>query len=332
MAFFATLEAVDGANGVCVDCGTPRPLWASVTYGVYTCLECAGVHRSLGVHLSFVRSLNMDAWSAAQQSQMRRGGNGAFQSYLRACGMPAALELPTAQPTEQQRAASIRDKYQTAVAAAYREHLGALGRGERSTLQPVPWERAKATGGAAVAKPAKMTGFGGGPTQAPSRAAAAKRRGCSRWALALAAIACLGVAAGSAFCYASGQGASAPSPATPSQSESAAELAAARTAAVETAAKVAAAAAEAETTAEAALETTAETPAVGNAAAATKSAVEKSAVAGETAEDGRCEQWALRGECDHNPGFMAKSCPSACGRVRGRASATAPRLHDCAAD
>jgi hypothetical protein len=41
-----------------------------------TGLECAGTHRSLGVHLSFVRSTTLDNWDDSQLAQMRVGGNG----------------------------------------------------------------------------------------------------------------------------------------------------------------------------------------------------------------------------------------------------------------
>ncbi|EDQ92551.1 uncharacterized protein MONBRDRAFT_13953, partial [Monosiga brevicollis MX1] len=43
-------------NSACFDCGTSPSDWASITLGIVLCLECSGVHRSLGVGCSFVRS------------------------------------------------------------------------------------------------------------------------------------------------------------------------------------------------------------------------------------------------------------------------------------
>ncbi|CAE8709225.1 unnamed protein product, partial [Polarella glacialis] len=85
--------AQEVARGLtCIDCGLPDADWASVSYGTYLCVDCAGRHRGLGVHLSFVRSTTMDIWSKGQLRRMQLGGSNRFREFLRS--YPKLVEEP----------------------------------------------------------------------------------------------------------------------------------------------------------------------------------------------------------------------------------------------
>ncbi|XP_028038182.1 ARF GTPase-activating protein GIT2 isoform X2 [Bombyx mandarina] len=47
---------------VCADCGASDPSWASINRGLLLCAECCSVHRSMGRHISHVKSLRQGSW------------------------------------------------------------------------------------------------------------------------------------------------------------------------------------------------------------------------------------------------------------------------------
>ncbi|XP_019921729.1 arf-GAP with GTPase, ANK repeat and PH domain-containing protein 3-like isoform X1 [Crassostrea angulata] len=67
-------------NNSCADCGAPNPDWASINLGTIVCIECSGIHRNLGTHLSRVRSLDLDEWPPDLVRVMMSIGNGIANS------------------------------------------------------------------------------------------------------------------------------------------------------------------------------------------------------------------------------------------------------------
>ncbi|CAH1773761.1 unnamed protein product [Owenia fusiformis] len=62
-------------NNQCCDCGSTEPRWASINLGITLCIECSGIHRSFGVHMSKVRSVTLDSWEPELLKVMAELGN-----------------------------------------------------------------------------------------------------------------------------------------------------------------------------------------------------------------------------------------------------------------
>ena len=73
-AHIQELLNIDG-NDSCMECESRKVEWASINLGIFLCEECSGRHRSLGTHVSQVRSLWLDAWAKETVEFFRVNGN-----------------------------------------------------------------------------------------------------------------------------------------------------------------------------------------------------------------------------------------------------------------
>ncbi|CAK4072507.1 unnamed protein product [Aphanomyces euteiches] len=106
--FFQAQRSI-AANKLCFDCDRRSPMWATVSFGTYMCLDCSGYHRRMGVHVSFVRSTDMDEWTEEQLLLMQLGGNGEARNFFKQHGVTDMM--------------NIDEKYKTKAATLYKAQL-----------------------------------------------------------------------------------------------------------------------------------------------------------------------------------------------------------------
>jgi stromal membrane-associated protein len=81
-------------NLVCADCPIKGPRWASINLGIFVCMPCAGIHRNLGVHISKMKSVNLDKWNIDWVEYMEATGNVRANSFWQA-NVPPGYQRPT---------------------------------------------------------------------------------------------------------------------------------------------------------------------------------------------------------------------------------------------
>ncbi|EDX04987.1 centaurin-gamma-1A isoform X2 [Drosophila simulans] len=131
-AMLAIRQRVPG-NGFCVDCGAPNPEWASLNLGVLMCIECSGVHRNLGSHISKVRSLGLDDWPSPHLSVMLAIGNSLANSVWESNTRQRVK--PTSQASREDKERWVRSKYEA------KEFLTPLGNGSSAHPSPSPGQQ-----------------------------------------------------------------------------------------------------------------------------------------------------------------------------------------------
>ncbi|KAL8163945.1 UNVERIFIED_CONTAM: hypothetical protein K2H54_041632 [Gekko kuhli] len=106
------IQAIRNAKGnsLCVDCGALNPTWASLNLGALICIECSGIHRNLGTHLSRVRSLDLDDWPLELTLVLTSIGNETANSVWEKCTQ--GRRKPTCESSREERESWIRAKYE----------------------------------------------------------------------------------------------------------------------------------------------------------------------------------------------------------------------------
>lgn len=115
-SFISTLYSYDDKNKECADCGKENPDWTSINIGSIICIECSGIHRSLGSHVSKVRSLKMDKLKKEIQSFLLCMGNSIvnriFEGNLHNTKIgDDRITKPTPKSSEEEKRNYIRMKY-----------------------------------------------------------------------------------------------------------------------------------------------------------------------------------------------------------------------------
>ncbi|XP_005163532.1 arf-GAP with SH3 domain, ANK repeat and PH domain-containing protein 1a isoform X2 [Danio rerio] len=97
-------------NEVCCDCGAPEPKWLSTNLGILTCIECSGIHREMGVHISRIQSMELDKLGTSELLLAKNVGNSSFNEILEG-NLPSPSPKPAPSSDMTERKEYINAKY-----------------------------------------------------------------------------------------------------------------------------------------------------------------------------------------------------------------------------
>ncbi|XP_015270749.1 PREDICTED: arf-GAP with SH3 domain, ANK repeat and PH domain-containing protein 1 [Gekko japonicus] len=97
-------------NDVCCDCGSLDPTWLSTNLGILTCIECSGIHREMGVHISRIQSLELDKLGTSELLLAKNIGNNSFNDIMEG-NLPSPSPKPTPSSDMTARKEFITAKY-----------------------------------------------------------------------------------------------------------------------------------------------------------------------------------------------------------------------------
>ena len=164
-------------NRRCFDCMAPNPKWCSWRFGVLICMDCAALHRQMGVHISQVKSCELDQWTHDQLLVYESsGGNKRATLFFQ----KHASHTLSGTGGGGSMAAALQVKYTSAAAQTYKKALAKEVQQKLASAAtpaaPAPVAAAPAAA-APAAKPAKKTSLGAARTSAGRRPASARRPG-----------------------------------------------------------------------------------------------------------------------------------------------------------
>uniref|UniRef100_A0A668A1U3 ArfGAP with SH3 domain, ankyrin repeat and PH domain 1 n=1 Tax=Myripristis murdjan TaxID=586833 RepID=A0A668A1U3_9TELE len=97
-------------NEVCCDCGAADPKWLSTNLGILTCIECSGIHREMGVHISRIQSMELDKLGTSELLLAKNVGNSSFNEIMEG-NLPSPSPKPTPSSDMTARKEFINAKY-----------------------------------------------------------------------------------------------------------------------------------------------------------------------------------------------------------------------------